>query len=175
MEEDLSGIQEDPREYSGQTQPSSSPLWECWHKEWLPISVTPEPGPAKEQICSFTSSALHTSFDRNKLSKAHHYFRINRHTYGRGAMVFFQLLVEASSPSSWCSLQPKGNLGSALTDCDLPQVCDTVFLHCDTVGLVNEALGAEFMFANASLALVADYNPASKLQRVYYHMFHFPF
>lgn len=59
--------------------------------------------------------------------------------------------------------------------CDLPQVCDTVFLLSGTVGLVNEALRAEFVFANASLALVADYNPASKLYRVYYHMFHFPF
>lgn len=57
----------------------------------------------------------------------------------------------------------------------LSQVGGTVFLYSSTIGQVNEALGGEFMVAIASLTLVADYNPASKLQRIYYHMFHFPF
>lgn len=63
----------------------------------------------------------------------------------------------------------------SLRGCELPQVRDTVFLHHGPVGLANEALGGEFVFARASLTQVADYHQASKLQRVYYHMFHFPF
>ena len=70
-------------------QPSSLHLWERWGKEWLPTSVMPEVGVAKEQIWSLTSSALHTSFDRNKLWKAHHhYFWISRDTYGKGGHGF---------------------------------------------------------------------------------------
>lgn len=68
-------------------------------------------------------------------------------------------------------LPAKENLGFSLKVFHLPQV----FLRGGTVGLANEALVGGFTVASASLALAADYNLASKLPRVYYHMFHFPF
>ena len=68
-------------------------------------------------------------------------------------------------------LPAKENLGFSLKGSHLPQV----FLRGGTVGLANEDLGGEFKVASASLALAAHYNLASKLPRVYYHMFHFPF
>lgn len=61
-------------------------------------------------------------------------------------------------------LPAKANLGFTLEGWPFPQVCDTVFLRGSTVGLVNEALGGEFMVASASLALVADYHRHQSFQ-----------
>ena len=86
------------------------------------------------------------------------HFKIHRDIYGKGAtrpVVFL-----ADSCGSFLSFQLRllpatENLGFALKCCSLPQVCDTVFLRGGTVGLVNEALGGEFMVASASLTLAA--------------------
>lgn len=82
-----------------------------------------------------------------------------------------QLLVEASFPPRSFPFQPKGSPQRLRS----PLSVGPVFLYCGTVGLVNEALGGKIMAANAAFTLVADCNPASKLQNAYYHMFHFPF